>query len=361
MTHFKRSLNVRRAIVAGLTSLVLFSGVPTFAFADTESDLAAAREQLEAIGRQSEQITGELAELTGELERTRGEIDQKNTEIAERQELLSTFVSSEYKGGLAGLLEIVMASESFDQLVSSVTYMNKVANTQAETISEVKTLKQELTEKQAEQEDNVKATQKKVDELNEQRSSAASLVNSLDAKLQEELAAEAAANEALERALEESKKDEIGDIQNENPVPPATQNPGGGNEGQAPSQPDPTPQPQPEPDPEPGYNPGTGNAIVDRAWSWVGKAEYVWGGCAPGQFDCSGFVSYCLTGSYTRLGTTYTFLGWPRVSDPQPGDVAVNSGHCGIYIGNGQMIHAATFGVGVVVGPVQSGMVFVRY
>ena len=46
---------------------------------------------------------------------------------------------------------------------------------------------------------------------------------------------------------------------------------------------------------------------------------------------------------------------------PQPGDVAVNSGHCGIYIGNGKMIHAATYGVGVIVGPVQSGMVFVRY
>ena len=105
----------------------------------------------------------------------------------------------------------------------------------------------------------------------------------------------------------------------------------------------------------------TGNAIVDRAYSWVGRAEYVWGGCAPGAFDCSGFVSYCLTGQYKRLGTTYTFLGWPKVSDPQPGDVAVNSGHCGIYIGNGQMIHAATFGVGVIVGPVQSGMVFVRY
>ena len=85
-------------------------------------------------------------------------------------------------------------------------------------------------------------------------------------------------------------------------------------------------------------------------------------GCMfPGSFDCSGFVSYCLTGSYSRLGTTYTFLGWPRVSDPQPGDVAVNEGHCGIYIGGGQMIHAATYGVGVTIGPVQSGMVYVRY
>ena len=109
----------------------------------------------------------------------------------------------------------------------------------------------------------------------------------------------------------------------------------------------------------PSYNASTGNAVVDRAYGCLGAA-YVWGACGPSGFDCSGLVSYALTGSYSRLGTTYTFLGWSRVSDPQPGDVAVNADHCGIYIGGGQMIHASTYGVGVIVGPVQSGMVFVR-
>lgn len=112
---------------------------------------------------------------------------------------------------------------------------------------------------------------------------------------------------------------------------------------------------------EPVYNVATGNATVDRAYSWVGNADYVWGACSPGAFDCSGFVSYCLTGSYTRLGTTYTFLTWPRVSDPQPGDICVNATHCGVYIGGGQMIHAANTSVGVIVGPVPSSMVYVRY
>ena len=112
---------------------------------------------------------------------------------------------------------------------------------------------------------------------------------------------------------------------------------------------------------EPPYNAVTGNAVVDRAYSSVGNAEYVWGACAPGQFDCSGFVSYCLTGSYSRLGSTYTFLGWSEVYEPQPGDIAVNEAHCGIYIGGGQMIHAASPGQGVVIGGVQPGMIYVRY
>ena len=94
------------------------------------------------------------------------------------------------------------------------------------------------------------------------------------------------------------------------------------------------------------------------------RDSYKWGATGPSSFDCSGLVSYALTGSYSRIGTTATFMGWSRVSNPQPGDVCVvhNSSrqHCGIYIGNGQMIHAPRTGDVVKVGPVQSGMVFVR-
>ena len=49
------------------------------------------------------------------------------------------------------------------------------------------------------------------------------------------------------------------------------------------------------------------------------------------------------------------------VSDMMPGDVVCYEGHVAIYIGGGQMIHAATEGVGVIVGPVQGGMIYVRY
>ena len=103
---------------------------------------------------------------------------------------------------------------------------------------------------------------------------------------------------------------------------------------------------------------------MSRAYSKLGCA-YSWGGIGPNSFDCSGFVSYCLTGRYCRLGTTGTFMGWTRVSDPQPGDVVVNSYHTGIYIGNGQMIHASDYSTGVIISSVAAGMnnnyIFVRY
>ena len=105
--------------------------------------------------------------------------------------------------------------------------------------------------------------------------------------------------------------------------------------------------------------------VVSRAYSMIGS-PYSWGGTTSSGFDCSGFVSYCLTGQEgTRLGTTGTFARWTQVSDPQPGDVCVvhndYSQHTGIYVGDGKMVHAATYGVGVVEGNVQSGMIYVRY
>ena len=54
-------------------------------------------------------------------------------------------------------------------------------------------------------------------------------------------------------------------------------------------------------------------------------------------------------------------MEWPKIDDPKPGDICVNENHTGIYIGNNQMIHAATEGVGVITGPVQDGMIYVRY
>ena len=105
--------------------------------------------------------------------------------------------------------------------------------------------------------------------------------------------------------------------------------------------------------------PADANDIVARAYEALGS-PYAWGGVGNGGYDCSGLVSYCISGEHARVGTTSTFMGYEQTSDPQPGDIVTNSGHCGIYIGDGQMIHASDYGTGVIIGPVQSGMIAVK-
>lgn len=83
---------------------------------------------------------------------------------------------------------------------------------------------------------------------------------------------------------------------------------------------------------------------VRRAESMLG-VPYRSGGSSPSGFDCSGLVSYALTGRFGHAYTSYSFWGMAAVSDPQPGDVvACSPGHCGLYIGDGLMIHAPQSG-----------------
>ena len=364
--------NMARCAATATLACVLGLGLVAPAYADTASDLAAARTKLEQIGTQTQQIYDELATQTQALDQTAGEITQKQQEIADGQAKLSTYVAGEYKTGGLSLLQVLTGVDDLGDMLNRLFYYGKVSDKQAQTIQEVKELKQELTDKQAEQEKNVAATQKKVDELNAQQAEAQSIVNSLDSQLQAELAAEAEANAALQAGINASTADKAtmstetaGTTENTN-----TNNNNGGqtnnnnNQGGNTPAPTPTPAPAPTPAPTPVPDNTNGSAIVSRAYGKLGCA-YSWGGIGPNSFDCSGFVSYCLTGRYCRLGTTGTFMGWTRVSDPQPGDVVVNSYHTGIYIGNGQMIHASDYNTGVIISSVAAGMnnnyIFVRY
>lgn len=364
--------NMARCAATATLACVLGLGLAAPAYADTASDLAAARTKLEQIGTQTQQIYDELATQTQALDQTAGEITQKQQEIADGQAKLSTYVAGEYKTGGLSLLQVLTGVDDLSDMLNRLFYYGKVSDKQAQTIQEVKELKQQLTDKQAEQEKNVATTQKKVDELNAQQAEAQNVVNSLDSQLQAELAAEAEANAALQAGINASTAEKA-TVSNE--TAGTTENNDGGQGGGS-NQPTPAPTPQPTPAPTPAPAPAPaptpqppspsveGGTVVSRAYSKLGCA-YSWGGIGPNSFDCSGFVSYCLTGRYCRLGTTGTFMGWTRVSDPQPGDVVVNSYHTGIYIGGGQMIHASDYNTGVIISSVAAGMnnnyIFVRY
>ena len=95
----------------------------------------------------------------------------------------------------------------------------------------------------------------------------------------------------------------------------------------------------------------TGDAatLIQEAQKYLGT-PYVWGGYSPSGFDCSGYVSYCLTNSGVRNTGHLTANGLlnicTRVSKEQlqPGDLVFFQGtyntsgasHVGIYIGSGE-------------------------
>ncbi|MEV6928537.1 C40 family peptidase [Dactylosporangium sp. NPDC051485] len=86
--------------------------------------------------------------------------------------------------------------------------------------------------------------------------------------------------------------------------------------------------------------------VVGFALAQVGK-HYAFGSSGPDEYDCSGLVSaaYRLMGiSLPHSTGGLAHLGRPVGRDElRPGDLVFpTSGHVGIYIGNGRMVHAST-------------------
>ena len=109
----------------------------------------------------------------------------------------------------------------------------------------------------------------------------------------------------------------------------------------------------PAPAPAPS---GNGQSIVDYAMQWVGQCNYVWGGTnltPGGGVDCSGFTMNV----YAAFGISLPHYSGEQINygqavsyeQLQPGDLICFSGHVGIYIGGGMMVHAASAERGIVV------------
>ena len=108
-----------------------------------------------------------------------------------------------------------------------------------------------------------------------------------------------------------------------------------------------------------------GQAIVQTAQKYLGYA-YSWGGTSPSTgFDCSGFANYvCKQNGITlhRVAQdVYSNDGvWVSKDQIQPGDLLFfgygpySVTHMGIYVGNGQMIHASTSSTGVIYSDINS-------
>ncbi|MFF5446040.1 NlpC/P60 family protein [Streptomyces sp. NPDC012888] len=99
---------------------------------------------------------------------------------------------------------------------------------------------------------------------------------------------------------------------------------------------------------------------VAFAYGAIGK-PYVWGSTGPGSFDCSGLTQAAWRSAGVSLPrTTYTQINAGRRvsrSELVPGDlVFFYSGisHVGMYVGNGQMIHAPRPGSTVRLAPIDS-------
>ena len=364
-----------RLITAVVTSSMIVTPVLAApSVDDLKKEKAAKQSEVSSLQSQLTTLMGKVNTLESELIQTGEDITkaQGDLEVAQEKEkeqyaAMKKRIKYMYEAGNDSAFETLVTSEDFTDLLSKAEYVQNVHSYDrkqlqeyVETKQQISDLKDSLEKDQKELESKQVEYEKQGDNLNNLITSKSAEVANLDSEIQ--AAAEAAAREAAESnnnaASTSNRNNTTSNRNNTTSSSTATSNRNNTTSSSSSASVATKPSNSSSSTITSGTN-ANGGSIVSRAYSQLGK-PYVWGACGPNSFDCSGFVSYCLTGSYSRLGTTLTFMGWTRVSNPQPGDVVTTATHCGIYIGNGQMIHAPHTGDVVKVGPVQSGMIYVR-
>ncbi len=348
-----------------------------------------------------DETTKKVADTEQLIEKKNKDIAELQTKIAKREELLrKRLVALQEQPNTNVVTEVLVNSKNLADLVDRLNSVSKILEsdedimkTQQEDqanvkkdVETVKTKQKELKEAQAQIE-----TAKK--ELDVEKAKKAAAVNDLSGKMdtvvtsmtstedqlkeleqqalklqqiaekeaQEKAAQEVAAQKQAEQAAQQAQAQQA-------PAQPAQAEPAApaNNAVQAPKEESKKEEPKKEeakkPAPKPTPAPAPTNDVVEKAKGLVGL-KYVWGSASisNGGFDCSGLISYVY-----GLGRQDTRGLWNSVqkispSEAKPGDLIFLQGtyragvsHVGIYIGGGQMIHAADESTGVTYGSVNS-------
>ena len=329
----------------------LASAVPSSSSKQAEAQAALDKlndmqATLDAASSNYYEAEEERAEAEKKVTEAEAQIQEETEKIKGYQEELGTRARSMYRTGGNTFLDVILGASTFEEFATNWNILNTMNENDAELVAKTKESREKVEAAKAEYEQQEQVAAQKASEAKAIKDEAEATTaqmqetyDNLNAEVQELMRQEEEARSAAAAAAAEQA------IANNN-------NGGSSNSGNSGSSSKPANNSKPQT--------VTGNVVVDRAYAQLGK-PYGWGAAGPNSFDCSGLVSYCLLGRHSRLGTAASFMGYTRVSNPKPGDICCNDHHCGIYIGNGQMIHAPRTGDVVKVSGVHSDMWYVRY
>lgn len=334
--------------------------------ANTMASIGAMEDQLAAKEQELAAKEGEIAAKEEEIERKKQEIEQTQAEYEAavareeaQRENMAVCTRMMYERGEESYLDALLEGKGLSDILNRMDRVEKVyryENTVLENYITVKNQVHDLwdllvAEKAGLEEDKVQletdrellaSAKQQLEADRAQLQQQKSYLDGMLARKKQESAnyaeeikqakaAAAAAKELLKQDQERLKQ-----LQSNN-----TGTTGNGGGASAPSGGGGTSAPPPPS----GGGSGTGQQIANYACQFVGN-PYVMGGTSlTGGADCSGFVYRVYADfGYSLPRTSYqqeTAGVGVSYDSAQPGDIVCYTGHVGIYIGNGQIVHAS--------------------
>ncbi len=364
---------IRKATFLGLISILVLLAVAATASAGPikakKARLAAVQAQLSKVYEQSDMAVERYNEAASRLRDVQDRIvrNQHLLKVAEYKlgvanDHLTARAVQVYKADDAGIIDVVFASRTFEDLLTQLDVMQRMTESDAQTARAAKVYRQEISDRRV----ALEADRKSAATLVAQREDSKDQVLALQAQLEStagglkseiadlEAKAAAAAKAAAEKAALAASQTASASSSGGSSSGSSSSSSSGGSGGGGTAV-------------DPG---GSGHsAVVAIAQRYLG-VPYVWGGASPSGFDCSGLTMYCY--AQIGIGMSHGATDQQRQSKPvslsalQPGDLvffgsASYSHHVGIYVGGGQMIHAPHTGTVVQYGSISGAWIGGRF
>lgn len=373
----------------------------------TEEQLNELNEQMETMEGQREAVAGEITVLDTELvdiltsisicedeiaakedeiDIVKEELEEAKEREATQYEDMKTRIRFMYERGEQAYLQIFLEASNFSEMLNKASYVEKLYEYDRQLLLEYEATKQEIASIKEElelEEADLLISQRELKEqkdylevvIAEKRATVANFDTQL-AQAQQEVTSyknllkeqneqiRRLEKEEREKREKEKEKEKEQQAQNdENLLASAAQangnndfqntgaaQPEGGNEGDSPAAAG-NEDDSPSAGSGGGGGSGLGQQIANYGCQFIGN-PYVYGGTSlTNGTDCSGFTK----GVYAHFGitlprdsTSQRFAGrGVSYEEARPGDIICYAGHVGLYIGNGQIVHASTERTGI--------------
>lgn len=310
-----------------------------------QAEAAAAQSQLEQMNAELEVQIEEYNAITESLDSTREEIrvteeqlSCARADLAEAQDTLAGRATTLYKQGGSSMLDVFLGARTFGDFMALVDFAVRINESDARLVAGVKEAKSRV-------EATALALEQRQAELITLQGEAAARASAIEAKVKEqerfvgalngEVQTLIAAEEARLAALAAERARQAAAA-----AAAAAARRSGSSGDRAATDPS---------------SLGAGHSeVVDIALGFIG-VPYVWGGSSPSGFDCSGLTQYC----YRQVGVSLArtsqaqydsgqHIARDRLDLLRPGDLvffgtdgdADRVHHVGMYVGDGNYVHA---------------------